>query len=451
MSRRQTSTTRPARPAGRSRRRRGRCKPILRCPTAGMNSRVPLDRDRDSADQAADADHPGQDHDDVGEHRRAPGSVGNAVEAAVEGSHRQPQEPQGQGQALDVPERDPPEEVAPRSAAFSHDPEELEDRDDGAQAREALSWRGPVRIASNEHRPAGAHDHRESHVQGDRPALPRDPDCECQADAYDQRAVCEDRRDQQARTEEQRPVGQFIVGPARGSQRDRPRGHYGQGQGGPQQSRPDRQERDLTQRRQPLAQDDRRGGERGRGQEIEAAPLPLLGHRRRRHGCKHQQAEDQLQDCAADSHDELHRLAARSHVQPLDQGKDGANGAGGAGRAANQHNQDRRPARRPRSMPLAPEHGIAVERRSGQPSRQPADPADPWSLAAFVGPAPRDGSHPPDRQERQRDGCPQRHCEETEIVPEIDPARRGIRRECQVVRVRQEAPAGRRADELRPG
>ena len=59
--------------------------------TTGMKSRGPLDPGRDPADQAADADQPGQDHDDVGEHRRAPGSVGNAVEAAVEGSHRQPQ------------------------------------------------------------------------------------------------------------------------------------------------------------------------------------------------------------------------------------------------------------------------------------------------------------------------------------------------------------------------
>ena len=55
----------------------------------------------------------------------------------------------------------------------------------------------------DEDRPAGAHDHGEPHAQGDRPALAPDPDGQRQADARDQRAVGEDRRDQEAGTEEQ--------------------------------------------------------------------------------------------------------------------------------------------------------------------------------------------------------------------------------------------------------
>ena len=86
----------------------------------------------------------------------------------------------------------------------SHDLDELDDGHDGAQARQALVLAGPVPHGRDEDRPAGAHDHRESHAQGDRPALARDPDGQRQADARDQGAVGEDRRDQEAGTEEQR-------------------------------------------------------------------------------------------------------------------------------------------------------------------------------------------------------------------------------------------------------
>ena len=110
---------------------------------------------------------------------------------------------QGQHQALDVPERGPPEESR-RS---------MRRRIDRISARSAAattglrhimpSSAGPMRLTADEHRPAGAHHHGESHAEGDRPALALDPGGQRQADARDQRAVDEDRRDQEAGPEEQ--------------------------------------------------------------------------------------------------------------------------------------------------------------------------------------------------------------------------------------------------------
>ena len=163
--------------------------------TMGMKSQVPWTQAAIAADQAADADQPGQDHDDVGEHRRAPGRSGTRSKRPSKVrtvSHNIPRASARHSMSQNVIHQRTSLPYRRRSITTK-----MSWKTATTGLRHARPDCGHAQPHSpDEDRPAGAHDHRESHVQGDRPALARDPDRERQADARDQGAVGEDRRDQ---------------------------------------------------------------------------------------------------------------------------------------------------------------------------------------------------------------------------------------------------------------
>ena len=165
------------------------------------------------------------------------------------------------------------------------------------------------------------------------------------------------------------------------------------------------------------------GREGGGGQDIQASALTLLGYRGRRDGRKHQEAEDRVKQ--EQKSPTTCQLAPGPNSRPPSM-TTGPDQAQDAGRPHQEREQRQHPAGRPRAMPLSPEHRIAIERRTGQPSPIRPIRLIRGPLLLLGGPRQATGLVRQTASPVNRADAPSAR-RRTEVVPESELARDGSR------------------------
>ena len=210
---------------------------------------------------------------------------------------------------------------------------------------------------------------------------------------------------------------------------------------------------DQAKRAQPFADHDRPGRKRRRGQDVQAAALPFLGHRGRRDRREHQQAEGSRGGRRRRTPAISHALGPRRKSTPFFQKAMAPTDAQYPGRAHEQSEDE--PSSRARvandaTRARARDCGQATG--PGKPSRHPAEQAEiavPCSSRPYPGRRPAASARPRVRSAGPRPAAPRRRRRDSPRGFEL--ARVGVGGERHVERVGQQSPRRSWADPPGPG